>query len=59
MLAKLLILVLIIALVYVLFKSKSRKNKTQKIELIECKKCGTFMEPNSLKNGICESCAKA
>ena len=50
MLAKLLILVLIIGLVWFLFKSK--KNKNEKIELVECKKCGTFISSKSIKNGL-------
>lgn len=56
MLAKLLILVLIIGLVWFLFKSK--KNKNKKIELVECKKCGTFISPKSMKNGLCQDCNK-
>ena len=56
MLAKLLILVLIIGLVWFLFKSK--KNKNENIELVECKKCGTFISPKKKKNGLCQDCNK-
>ena len=56
MLAKLLILVLIIGLVWFLFKSK--KNKNENIELVECKKCGTFISHKSMKNGLCQDCNK-
>lgn len=59
MLAKLLILVLIIALIWFLFKNKkSSKNTSEKIEMLECKKCGTFISKDSLKNGICQTCLK-
>ena len=56
MLAKLLILVLIIGMVWFLFKRK--KNKNENIELVECKKCGTFISPKNMKNGLCQDCNK-
>lgn len=60
MLGKLLIFALIAAVIYFMLKSKlsgKKSRQNDEIEaLIECKKCGTFVSPAELKNGLCEQC---
>lgn len=60
MLGKILIFALIGAVIYFMLKSKllgKKSKENDEIEaFIECKKCGTFVSGDELKNGLCEHC---
>ena len=60
MLGKILIFALIAAVIYFMLKSKlsgKKSKKNDEIEaLSECKKCGTFVSSDELKDGFCQEC---
>ncbi len=43
-------------LIYIMFVKKKKSPSSH--ELIECKKCGTFVEKTELKNGVCSECKR-
>ena len=60
MLGKILIFALIAAVIYFMLKSKlsgKKSKENDEIEdLSECKKCGTFVSSDELKDGLCQEC---
>ena len=60
MLGKILIFALIAVVIYFMLKSKLSGKKSKENEeieaLSECKKCGTFVSSDELKNGLCQEC---
>ncbi|MCI6660814.1 hypothetical protein [Campylobacter sp.] len=60
MLVKILIFALIAAVIYFMLKSKllgKKSKKNDEIEALEgCKKCGTFVSSDELKDGLCQEC---
>ncbi|MDY5384909.1 MAG: hypothetical protein SPG65_07345 [Campylobacter sp.] len=60
MLGKILIFALIAVVIYFMLKSKlsgKKSKENNEIEVLsECKKCGTFVSSDELKDGLCQEC---